>query len=92
MTTLIEIVKPCQECEEQGMILTRIAVTNSQGKDFGTKEIPCDDCDGEGYTTEVFAYEDFESVYPDKKTEAALEAAKEEWPDATCRVITYESS
>ena len=92
MPTLIEIIKPCQECEEQGMILTRIAVTNSQGKDFGTKEIPCDDCDGEGYVTGIVLYEDFEGVYPNKKTEAALEAAKEEWPDATCRVITYESS
>ena len=87
MPTLIEIVKPCQECEEQGIILTRIAVTNSQGKDYGTKEVPCDDCDGEGYTTEVFVYEDFEGVYPDRKTEAALAAAREEWPTATCKVI-----
>lgn len=92
MKTLIEIVKPCQECEEEGTILTRIAVTNSQGKDYGTKEVPCDDCDGEGYTTEVFVYEDFEGVYPDRKTEAALAAAREEWPDATCRVIAYEDS
>ena len=87
MPTLIEVVKPCQECEEEGTILTRIAVTNSQGKDYGTKEIPCDYCYGEGYITEVFAYEDFEGVYPDMKTEAALEAAREEWPNATCKVI-----
>ena len=92
MKTLIEVIKPCQECEEEGTILTRIAVTNSQGKDYGTKEIPCDDCDGEGYTTEVFVYETSRVFYTDRKTEAALEAAKEEWPDATCRVITYEAS
>jgi len=87
MTTLIEVVKPCQECEEEGTILTRIAVTNSQGKDYGTKEIPCDVCDGEGYITRLIVYEDFEGVYPDRKTEAALAAAKEEWPNATCKVI-----
>ena len=95
MTTLIEIVNPCQECEEHGMILTRVAVSNSQGKDFSTKEISCDDCDGEGYTREVFAYEEFNgytNVLPDRKTEAALAAAREEWPDATCKVITYGDS
>jgi len=87
MPTLIEIIYPCVECKEEGTILTRIAVTNSQGKDYGTKEIPCDVCDGEGYITRLIVYEDFEGVYPDRKTEAALAAAKEEWPNATCKVI-----
>jgi len=92
MPTLIEIVKPCQECEEQGIISCPSSSPHAKEISAGRYIAPCDDCDGEGYTTEVFVYEDFEGVYPDRKTEAALAAAREEWPDATCRVITYENS